>query len=324
MTKFRKFFLIIFFVALIWLMYSSYNNWSSLTQIQLTKINYEWFILAFCFTALDNFFDYKSWIHYLKRAFYLNNKNLKHKILPNIFIASFASDLLPAKMGTFSRPFILKEILGLRMKEGISVHLNALFSDFFAAMLICFVGLFYWGYTLFNIFIVLLCFFSVMLTIILILRVATLQGYIQRTIRLFFPAESVTGIIDLQNSIYNLFTKQDFFITLTIKLCSWIAMGLCLYSVVKALDYNILLIECIFMVTISSILGMLSFLPGGLIVAEASLLGFFLLLNIPINTAIITIFIYRIFSFWEWVILGNLVVQFYLPKTITPHNKPLI
>lgn len=314
MTQFRQFFMLLFLVALTWFLVDSFDNWSMFSSIKTIHVQYEWFVAALIFAVLDTFFDYRSWKHYLNKCNIANKPHLHDKLLPGIFIASFASDLLPAKIGTFSRPFLLKSFLGLRLRDGSAVHFNALFSDFCAATLICSGGLFYWGYALLDIVVIMFFLLSLIAFFLLLIHLASLQGVIQRIIRSFFPAESATGISSLQYAIYHLFSKQDFFLTLIIKLFSWLALGLCLFSVIKALGYQLQLVECVFIVTISSILGILSFLPGGLLVAEASLLGFLTLLKIPIDIAIFMVFIYRLFSFWGWLLLGNLLAQFYLPQ----------
>ncbi len=346
---------ILLIISITWFSYDSIKSGLSFSQIKTINIAYEWLYLAFFFSILDNFFDYKSWLHYLNKSLAkiakrnnisdknlrdknlkdknlrnknlrnknLRNKNLRNKnlrkeysnrLIPSIFVASFASDLLPAKMGTFSRPFLLKSFFGLRLRDGFAIHFNALFSDFSVATIICLAGLFYWGYTFFNILFIIICVMAILASLFLLLKSSSLQGFIQRGIRLFYPIEAVVGITDLQNATYQLFTKYDFLITLLIKLFSWIAMGSCLFSVLQAFGHEVKLIECIFMVTVSSILGVLSFLPGGLIIAEATLLGFLSVLKVPMDLAIVSVFIYRLFSFWIWVLIGNLVAQFSLSK----------
>jgi uncharacterized protein (TIRG00374 family) len=321
---------ILLIISITWFSYDSIESGLAFSQIKTIDIAYEWLYLAFFFSILDNFFDYKSWLHYFNKCLVktgkqnnisdknLRGKNLREKnsnrLIPSIFVASFASDLFPAKMGTFSRPFLLKSFFGLRLRDGIAIHFNALFSDFSVATIICLAGLFYWGYTIFNIVFIIICLMAILASLLLLLKSSSLQGLIQRAIRLFYPIEAVVGITDLQNATYQLFTKHDFLITLLIKLFSWIAMGSCLFSVLQAFGLEVKLIECIFMVTVSSILGILSFLPGGLIIAEATLLGFLSVLKIPMDLAIVSVFIYRLFSFWIWVLIGNLVAQFSLSK----------
>jgi glycosyltransferase 2 family protein len=322
MRKFQLFFMLLFLISISWILYDGFDSWSD-----SINLSYQWIFFALVFSLLDTFFDYLSWRLYLDKAYLHKNHvkseiNLYKNLNPAIFLASFASDLLPAKMGTFSRPFLLKSFLSIRLKDGGAVHFNALFSDFCAAALVSLTGLIYWGYATFDIFLVLL--FLIMLTLFLLFlsQLPSLQGLLQRIIRPFYPADSIVGIRNLQQAIRQLFNQQTFIITFFIKILSWLCLGLCLHSMVNAFGYEIHVIESFFVVTMSSILGMISLLPGGLFVAEASLLGFLVFLNIPTDIAIFTVFIYRLFSFWLWVIVGNLVAQLYLSHHL-PSNKQL-
>jgi len=208
MRKFQFFFIVLFLISISWILYDGFDSWSSSIQL-----HYQWAIFALVFSLLDTFFDYLCWKLYLDKS-YLHTKHLATenklyiKLNPAIFLASFASDLLPAKMGTFSRPFLLKSFLSMRLKDGGAVHFNALFSDFCAAALICLTGLLYWGYAVLDIFLVLLFLITLILLVLFLSRSSSLQGLLQRIIRPFYPADAIVGISNLQESIRQLFNQQ--------------------------------------------------------------------------------------------------------------------
>ena len=64
----------------------------------------------------------------------------------------------------------------------------------------------------------------------------------------------------------------------------------------------------------SQIIGLLSFIPGGIIVTEASLLGLILKTGTDFSVATILVFLIRILTFWLPTFIGFLALKFVLAK----------
>lgn len=73
------------------------------------------------------------------------------------------------------------------------------------------------------------------------------------------------------------------------------------------LELQNLLAVSLFAHAFSSIAGAISFLPGGLLVAEGSMGAFFVYAKVPDATAVSAIFLIRAVTLWFAVILGTVV-----------------
>lgn len=84
----------------------------------------------------------------------------------------------------------------------------------------------------------------------------------------------------------------------------WMGDITCFYFVFLGFGYHIHWGVLIFGYCISSLLGMISFIPGGLGVTEGSMGLLYTTLGVPNHLAIMSILVFRIFSFWIWIPFG--------------------
>ena len=84
----------------------------------------------------------------------------------------------------------------------------------------------------------------------------------------------------------------------------WLGDIVCFYFVFLSFGYHIHWGILIFGYCISSLLGMISFIPGGLGVTEGSMGLLYASLGVPGSLAIMSILVFRFFSFWIWIPFG--------------------
>ena len=84
----------------------------------------------------------------------------------------------------------------------------------------------------------------------------------------------------------------------------WLGDITCFYFVFLSFGYHIHWGILIFGYCISALLGMISFIPGGLGVTEGSMGLLFASLGVPSSLAIMSILVFRFFSFWIWIPFG--------------------
>ena len=84
----------------------------------------------------------------------------------------------------------------------------------------------------------------------------------------------------------------------------WLGDITCFYFVFLSFGYKILWSVLIFGYGVSSLAGLVSFIPGGLGVTEASMGLMYSGLGVPSNLAIMSILVFRFFSFWIWIPFG--------------------
>lgn len=86
--------------------------------------------------------------------------------------------------------------------------------------------------------------------------------------------------------------------------CYWLGDIAAFYFVFLSFGYNIHWGPLIAGYCISSFLGMVSFIPGGLGVVEGSMGLIYAGLGVPSSIAIMAILVFRFFSFWIWIPFG--------------------
>ena len=116
----------------------------------------------------------------------------------------------------------------------------------------------------------------------------------------------------LYESTYELLHFKNLLVGLGIGLAVWTAEGLAFYLVLRGLNvagsFNLALVA-IFTLSLGSILGGMSNLPGGLGAAEASMTGLLQVLVVQSeNVAAIATLLIRFFTLWFGVGLGILTV----------------
>lgn len=275
------------------------NKWTLAGNVNLTYLTPSLF-----FGVLDIAVDFWVWYFFLTRV--CPEPGLSFSLM--IFLSGFATDLAPAKIGEFSRTFLLRVLKGVSIRDGAAVQLNSLFVDFCAASLIGAMCLAVFGYRR----AAALAAASSCLILFLflgLLRVKNLQPLVQRIVRRFVPPEIFFGITDLQGAISALTKPGYWFFLVPFKTLSWFFMGMILFFVSRAFGYSLSFFESVFTVAFSSFLGTLSMVPKGLAVTEASLVGFQVHFNIPAEAAVIIAFVFRGVSLWTWILTGNIVGQ---------------
>ena len=303
----RIVFLIFFTVTVILIVRDAKNNWHIIENIAL------WFFVpAIFFSILDATVDFLVWYFYVTRV----TKKARIYSSSLIFIAGFATDIVPGKMGAFSRAFFLRAINGMPIRKGIAVQLNSFLVDFCAAVLTGGITLMALNYRFAAISIIALA-VLILFIFLRLLKYDNLQPFIQRIIRRFVPSEMVSGIAELQQTVISLLKARYWVLLIPFKALSWFFMGMVLFCISKAFGQPLSICECVVTTTLSSLCGTFSMIPYGIAVTEASLVGFQLFFHVPIDISVMIAFIYRSLVSWNWLLLGNIIVQFMIGKITT-------
>ena len=90
----------------------------------------------------------------------------------------------------------------------------------------------------------------------------------------------------------------------------WLVVGSAAFFVVQGFGISTIeLLSIISSYSSSLIVGALSFIPGGLGVAEGSLIGLFSLQNIDFSEAIVIVVLIRFFTLWFSTIVGFVALK---------------
>lgn len=84
----------------------------------------------------------------------------------------------------------------------------------------------------------------------------------------------------------------------------WLGDILCFYFVFLSFGYHIHFGVLIFGYCISTLAGLISFIPGGLGVTEGMMGILYSGMGVPLSVALTSILVFRLFSFWIWIPIG--------------------
>ncbi|HNV68145.1 MAG TPA: lysylphosphatidylglycerol synthase transmembrane domain-containing protein [Candidatus Ozemobacteraceae bacterium] len=120
------------------------------------------------------------------------------------------------------------------------------------------------------------------------------------------------SLLVLQESTANLLSLRSLAWTVPLSALSWAGEGFALYFIFQALgvDRPDLLGISLFAHAFGSILGAVSFLPGGLGVTETTMGGFFVLVGFSSELSVSATLLIRALTLWFGVLLGTIVYLF--------------
>jgi len=113
-------------------------------------------------------------------------------------------------------------------------------------------------------------------------------------------------------------------LTTAISAIAWFCECLGAWLVLRGFGADISLLQATFIYAFSSIMGAVLFLPGGLGVAEASIIGLLVLFGVDRGLAVSSALIIRLCTLWLAVLVGMVTLSFsHLPPPLLPDVPPL-
>jgi|GEM_PF-2053905 len=320
-NKIYIFFLLFFGLAVYLFFKDSLAIWNDLSMM-----NFQFIIYGFLVNLLCVSLDFFNWMFYLKNLpsekIFQNNDLFPLKKFLSIHLAGFSIDILPAKVGTFSRAILLNHLCHIPKRKGFAVQGSALLTDLIAAVIISSIMAFIVidiSNQQLQLLGIILFITSIALLIGFKYQGFGLKKFAHYIFASLLKSTHQESIKATKNQFLALFTLKNLRYTLSIKLLSWCLLGVSFALVLYAFGYSIDLQKTILAVSVSAIIGGLSMLPGGLGTTDLSLFGFCILWNIPTEISVLIVFSYRLISFWYLIFVGNLISQYLLIK----HNQRL-
>ncbi len=288
-------------------------------------------IAIFTYLAISNleiFFNYEKqpnniWINILIGEFLviisyvirffrwnlmLESIKLKPPILKNIYIwmGSFAFTATPGKAGEGIRVLLLNK----QCKIPIMPVLSALFierlTDGMAVLLIFFLNfkLIPINNSKNNLNLFLFSIIIVGLVLILLNNRKIIQNLLKFIVKNILPNKKIQFDNKNLDLIKVLISPINITISTMLGLVAWIIEGTSFFIILKGFNTSISWLAATFTHTTSSLLGALTFMPGGLGPTEASTIGLLSMQGIPVSIATSATFLIRLMTLWFATILG--------------------
>ena len=256
--------------------------------------------LILLLAPLNYFFRFLKWNFYLK----LSGIYPEPRMNRYIFMSGLSMTITPGKVGELLKCYLLKEHMNAPVSKTSSIVMAERVTDGLAMVVLASLGLlaFPQGKV-----IVPIC-AGILLLLILFFQVDGLFNFLMdkaaRVGKNNYLQRGLLFIANFQRSAKLLLAPRNLLYAVGIGVISWGFEGFVVYFAVQALGGEISILGSLFAVSFSSLLGALSFLPGGLVVAEGSIMAILILTGLGSETAAATTIITRFSTLWLGVLVG--------------------
>lgn len=298
----EKLFISIAIAAAIGVAFSLYANTAQLKSA-LLLFSYETLPVIMGLVLLNYFFRFARWEYYLRV--------LKIKIPVSesfgIFMSSLAMAVTPGKMGEVLKSYFLKSLHGTPMSKSMPIVFAERVTDFLALLIISFIGAYEIGYGK-KLIVILALVFAAGIAVIASRSASTKIIHLIEKIPVI--AKRIVLIENAYESSRTMLSGEKLFYSTVLGLIGWSFECAGFFFVLEGLNIHLRILSSDFIYAFSTVVGAISFLPGGLGATETSLAGLLVLAKIPKGEAVAAVFIIRAATLWFAVFIGVMVLSY--------------
>ena len=247
-------------------------------------------------------------LRFVKWHYYLAQIDAGHVSLRDslkIFVAGFTMVMTPGKVGELYKAWALKETNNVAISRAAPIVLAERITDGLAMVVLASAGLLLYRFGA----AVLLAVVLTMGGFVVVVQIRPLALWLLRQgERVPIISRFANSLREFYESAYRLLGAKNLLFAVGLGVISWAAEGVALFLVLLGLGFvgtPALLIQAVSALALSTILGAITFLPGGLGVVDGSLTGLLLLLTgTGAETAVAATLIIRLATLWFGVGLG--------------------
>jgi uncharacterized protein (TIRG00374 family) len=263
----------------------------------LSHINLKLLPFILLLAPLNYLFRYIKWNYYLRQI----GLELPPEINRAIFLSGLSMTVTPGKLGELLKSYLIKEYKGTEISITSPIILAERLTDAIAMILLASIGSLAYNYGRYVLLITLVFLITGIAALYFDGLFKLITGVLSK-FKLF--SKYLHLFINFQQSTKKLFGFKSLIFAILIGIISWGFEGIVVFLSLKALGGEISLLGSIFVVSFSSIVGAISILPGGLGVAEGSIMGLLILWGISKEMAAATTLITRFSTLWLGVVIG--------------------
>ena len=251
-----------------------------------------------------------SWIiSYFRCNILLKNQNIHipHSLNFQIFLVGGALGITPGKIGELFKSQILKEKFNIPRTKTAPLFIVEKFLDLVSAMIVTVIGIWFIpeiGY---------LAIIGLIISIILFKILTSKKLFIQ-TLSFLNKIKFLSKYLEPLSSSHEILSKtlhsKKMFSLLILSVFYWIVIGCAAFFVIEGFGFSVgSILNIISTYSSSLIIGALSFIPGGIGIAEGSLIGLLTFQGIDVSEAIVIVVLIRIFTLWFSTITGFIALK---------------
>ncbi len=272
---------------------------------------FPWWLLApvLALTVWNYVLRFLKWQLYLRR---LGIRELPAPTSALVYLSGFAMSITPGKVGELIKSVWLQRLSGAPINRTSAIVAAERITDAFAMLVLAGIGAtqFAFGRTLLAIAAV-----GAVLLVGLVLQRRILLGLLARAEGWRFVGGFVAHAMAFLDASHELLKPRLLVMAVALGVLSWVGECLAFWLILGGFDLPLsahLLLVATFVLAVSSIVGALSLLPGGLGVADASVAGMLVLLvadeRMTRGVAAAATLLIRFATLWFAVLIGALAL----------------
>lgn len=258
---------------------------------------------------------------YIRWHLLLKNTGIELSFQGNvvIYLSSLALSITPGKVGELVRTQLLKNKYGISRTKTIPLIFVEKLYDLTGAVITSIIGIWFFreaGYII-VVALVLIVFLFIFISSKRIFK-KSINWFSKFTIteKFFKPlTESYETIKISTRSKIALYSSL-------LSILYWLIISLAVYFILQAFNVTINYLSVIPTFIASLFLGAVSFIPGGIGVAEGSLVGLLALQGIELSFAVVIVVVIRLFTLWYGVLIGFIALK--MSRGFSQNNNSLI
>lgn len=309
-----KLFISLAIAALIGVIFSLYANTAQLKDA-FSTFSYEILPLVVSFSLLNYLIRFARWEYYLHAL----KIELSRSESLGIFMSSLSMSVTPGKMGEVVKSYFLKSLHSIPISKSAPIVLAERITDILALLTISMIGAYTIGYEKRIIIIIGVVFLA---GIAVISSRSASMKIIKLAEKIPFTAKWIKHIETAYESSRTMLSGKTLVISTILGLCAWSSECMGFFFVLDGLNVHLKVFSAGFIYAFSTIVGAISFLPGGLGATETSLAGLLILAKIPKGASVAATFIIRAATLWFAVLIGVGVLSYMQKRYGVSLNGP--
>lgn len=224
-----------------------------------------------------------------------------------IYLAGFTFSITPGRIGELIKSQLLKNKFDIPHRKTTSVILIERLYDLLGAVVASIASIWLFnvaGYVIIAALVILVLVFVLVSSRAIFDKLLTLTGKVKLMSKLLHPLSDSYEVIRISTR------GKIAFLAAILSVSYWLITSFAVYLVLLAFGIDTIpYFDVVSTFTASLILGAVSFIPGGIGVAEGSLVGLFTLKGINASSAIVLVILIRIFTLWYSVAVGFVALK---------------
>lgn len=295
--KLRKKILISILFAIV--VFALLSIYADLNEITSEMMNFEWkylFLILFL-TILNYLLRFYKWDYYLS----ILDIHVCKVDSAIVFFSGLTMSVTPGKLGEVLKSYLLKQMDNISMARTAPIVFAERLTDVVGLIILASTGSILFD----NGKIVLVMILSFVALVLIVIQSRTLSlKLIGIGEQLPVISKFAHHLYDSYESAYSLLEIKPLFISITISIVSWSFECFAMWYVLKGFGIDTSLVFATFAFAFSSMAGAVSMLPGGLGVAEGSIVGILQTADISRAIAAGSALIIRFGTLWFGVLVG--------------------